>query len=570
MGIGAAIFESAGKRTEHYVPGVYSCSYNVTSPSGVSAGNLCILGSSTGGKPDTLLEFGSLADAKNILGSGNLLEAVAYAFNGSNDYVPQRVYAMRVNQGEQSSITLKSGDADVIKIKSSDYSVLTNQLKIKIENGTAKDSKKITLAFKDNINSIDNIVKPSLSIMTACNDSTVTITSAGIQLKGTDDEGEDVSENFNFEDFPTINSLVARINETSYFAAVAIDSDDNAKTNELDALSPTTIDEQIQLFSNVSALIESLKSLENIGDVEFIGLSRQVPDNIPYTYFVGGATSTATIQDWNNALEVLKTEDIQIIATPSTDNDVQALIANHCTEMNTTVNRKGRTCWLGGVLNETDDKAISKANGFNNKLVSYVTDCPIVNNPLTGATETINGAMHACMFAGMESAMAVNMPLTNKKVKVLGYAKKRTITNLEKLIKAGICVSNPSPDDPTSYIVIRALTTYQGDDLISNERSMVREDLYMNRDLRNRFASTIGQPNNISKSDILATLNDAAKDWADSGYIVPSDDNENVWNKSVRINRDKIYITYSRYLTAPTNFIFITATNHIYTSTVEV
>ena len=238
--------------------------------------------------------------------------------------------------------------------------------------------------------------------------------------------------------------------------------------------------------------------------------------------------------------------------------------------MSSTVNRKERTCILGAPLNETDDAAIAKAIGFNNKLVTYVIDTVTTANPLTGATEEINGAMLGCALAGMESAMSVNQPLTNKTIKVLGFAKKRTITNMEKLIKAGILVCNPSPDNVTNYVVIRALTTFQGDDLISNEMSMVREDLYMNRDLRNRFGSSIGQPNNISVSSILATLNNAAKEWADSGYIVPSDSNENVWNKSVRVNGDKIYITYSRYLTAPTNFIFITATNHIYTSTVEV
>jgi hypothetical protein len=43
MGVGPAIFESAGQRSEHYVPGVYGRSFNVSSPSGISAGNLCIL-----------------------------------------------------------------------------------------------------------------------------------------------------------------------------------------------------------------------------------------------------------------------------------------------------------------------------------------------------------------------------------------------------------------------------------------------------------------------------------------------------------------------------------------------
>ena len=570
MGISAAIFESAGKRTEHYVPGVYSRSYNVTSPSGVSAGNLCILGSSNNGKPLELLEFGSVAEAKNTLGSGNLLEAVAYAFNGSNDYIPQRVYAMRVNGGIQSSLTLKANSTDMLKLKAWDYSASTNQLKIKIEGGTDSNSKKISVNYKDNTITVDNVVKPSLSVIGTCTNPTVTVNADSIVFGGEDDEGQSISETISFADFPTITELVSRINETSDFVAVAVDSDESAKSAELDTVSSTSISSQVTLYSNLSAFINALESIEYIDSVEKLSTERQVPENIAYTYFTGGTSTTATTEDWNSALEVLETEDIQIIATPCTDDDIQTLIANHCTSMSSTVNRKERTCILGGALNETDEKAITKAGGFNNKLVSYVTDNVICSNPITGTQETVNGAILACMLAGMESAMAVNMPLTNKTLKVLGFSKKRTISNMEKLLKAGILVCNPNPDDVTNFVVIRALTTYQSADLINNERSMVREDLYMNRDLRNRFASAIGQPNNVKTSVILATLNDAAKEWADSGYIVPSDGNENVWNKSVTINGDKIYITYSRYLTAPTNFIFITATNHIYTSTVEV
>lgn len=570
MGVSAAIFESAGKRTEHYVPGVYSRSHNVTSPSGVSAGNLCILGSSTGGKPFSLLEFGSVADAKNVLGSGELVNAIAYAFNGSNDYVPQRVYAMRINQGTQASLMLANGSTNIMKLNAWDYSAATNQLKLKIENGAVANSKKVTVIFKDSTVEVDNIVKASLQVIGTCTDPTVTVNNTGIILAGTDDDGGEVKETINFEDFPTINEVVEKINDTDYFTATSLDADENALSSNLDTATSTDISVATKLYSNAIALKNALEGIEYIESVEMQGDSKIVPENISLTYFSGGESKTASILDWRTALEMLETENIQIIATPSTDEDAQVLIANHCVSMSTTVNRKERTCFLGGALNETDEAAIAKAIGFNNKLVSYVTDTVVTANPITGATETINGAMLSCMLAGMESAMAVNQPLTNKKIKVLGFAKKRTITNMEKLIKAGVVVCNPSPDDVTNYVVIRALTTYQSDDLISNERSMVREDLYMNRDLRNRFASSIGNPGNIPVSAILTTLNDAAKEWASAGYIIPSDSNENVWNKSVKVNGDKIYITYSRYLTAPTNFIFITATNHVYTSTLEV
>ena len=78
MGVSPAIFESAGQRSEHYVPGVYGRSFNVSSPSGISAGNLCIMGKSNGGEPYKMLEFGSLADAKQALVGGELLDAIAY------------------------------------------------------------------------------------------------------------------------------------------------------------------------------------------------------------------------------------------------------------------------------------------------------------------------------------------------------------------------------------------------------------------------------------------------------------------------------------------------------------
>jgi hypothetical protein len=215
-----------------------------------------------------------------------------------------------------------------------------------------------------------------------------------------------------------------------------------------------------------------------------------------------------------------------------------------------------------------DDAAIEEAQSLNNRLVSFCCDNPIKVNLISGDTETLSGAMLGVILAAMESSMSPNTPLTFKSLNVLGFAKIRNVDNITTLIKAGILVCNSNPENLSDYICIRALTTYQGDDLINNERSMVREDLFMNRDLRQQFKPVIGSAG-ISTNAAIQTLKDRAKEWALNGYIVPSDSNENVWDILVRISGDKVYITYSRYLTAPVNFVFITAINHIYTSTVE-
>ena len=572
MGVSAAVFESAGKRTEHYVPGSYSRQHNVSSPGRISAGNLCILGEAQGGKPLELLEFGALSEAKLVLGSGSLLEAVAYAFNGSREYVPQKVFALRVNGGTQASLTMKSGNIDLLKVKSWDYGSHTNQLKMWVKNGSKTGSKVITTVYKDESSTTDDIIQPSINIVYTGTGSnpTVTIGVDSISLNHVVNAQTETIEIL-FEEYSTLATLVARINDTTLFNATVVDSNSQAASANLDTVTNADVSSQVTFFSNFAAFVAALKVNEYVDSIEILDNSTRLMPNTTnvYTYFTGGTTSSAKVADYISALEVIETEDIQIIATPSSDSSVQVLIANHCVQMGSTVNRKERTCFLGGAVDESEDDAISKAIAFNSELVSYVTDNARCTNPLTGNTETVSGAMLAVMLAGMESGMAVNEPLTNKTLNVLGFTKHRTITSMEKLIKKGVLVCNYDPEDVTRFVCIRAMTTYQQSDLIYNERSMVREALLMNRELRSQFKPTIGNVGTLGINDITAILTGIAKQWASKGYIVPSDSNENVWNVVVRIDGDKIYLTYSRCLAAPINFVFITATNHVYTNTIE-
>ena len=580
MGVSPAIFESAGQRSEHYVPGTYSRSMNISSPTGISAGNLCVLGKSNGGEPYKMLEFGSLAEAQNVLKGGELLDAVAHAFSASNTYIPQKVYAMRVNNASQSSITLQSGATDIMSVKSWDWGLHCNQLKMLIADGTINNSKKVSVAYKDSTETIDNIINAALSLQYLGEGSgpTVSITADSINLlaftveEGSESDPVPTDElTVSFNDFDTLESLATRINDSDAWSVDILGNNTELKSVKLDTVTNLSVGETgITLYANFDAFYTALSSLSYIGSVELLVPStRVVPDNTDaYLYFTGGSNGSYTVTQWQSALTALETEDVQIIATPSTDVDIHALISSHCTTMSNIINRKERTCILGGIVGMTDEAAIAEAQGLNNRLVSFCCDNPIKVNLITGETETLSGAMLGVMLAAMESAMSPNTPLTFKQLNVLGFTKIRNITNITKLIKAGIMVCNPNPENLTEYICIRALTTFKGDDLINNERSMVREDLFMNRDLRAQFKPVIGTAG-ISANAAIQTLVNRAKEWALNGYIVPSDNNENVWDIKVRVDGDKVYITYSRYLTAPVNFVFITAINHIYTSTVE-
>lgn len=568
MGIGAAVFESAGKRSTHYVPGVYTRNRSISNPSGISSGNLCIIGQSAGGEPFKLLSFSSVEEAKETLVSGNLLKAITYAFNCPSDgLVPSVIYAMRINNASNSSITLKDDSGvDTLKISSSIYGSQANQIKIYIAAGTSK-GKKLTLEYNDESYSEDNIERQSFSVANVGDLSqSLVIANSKVTLKWTPEGGEEKTLALDFDSYPTISELVGAINNTGVFSAEVLDSRISASSYELDEASYSSITETTTLYSNGAAQKEFIESVSFVKECTVI--SNHSLANVSGEYFTGGDSAEATTATLSEALSVLETEDIQIIATPETDISAAVAISEHCTSMSNVNNRKERTCFLGGSVGMTDDTAIENAKLLNSALASYVVDNCKVLNPLTSTVETISGAMVGCILAAMESAVAVNVPLTKKALSVLSVTKKRTISNMNTLIQNGIMVVNPDPENTSKIVCIRGLTTYQDDDLINCERSMTREALFMARDLRQKNSGKIGDVSSGSSlSDVVQTLRDAGREWASKGYIIPSG-SENVWDIKASIDGDKIILDYSVYLAAPVNFIFITANNHVYSASV--
>jgi hypothetical protein len=160
--------------------------------------------------------------------------------------------------------------------------------------------------------------------------------------------------------------------------------------------------------------------------------------------------------------------------------------------------------------------------------------------------------------------MGMATPLTNKQLKVNSFGKKHRTSELNRMIQNGImpCGIN----DLGLLVVIRAMTTYQDDNLGLNERSCVREALFMDRDLRMAYSRRTGTSSEPSVSEILSVLINKAKDWYVKGYVTKSDGGELVFNYKVRFDGDKTYLEYDKYIRAPNNFTFITSNNMIYSS----
>jgi hypothetical protein len=721
MGVGPAVFQSAGQRSEHYVPGAYSRSAAIGGGGGISAGNGVILGKSTMGAPRTLNVFSTVQEAKDVLGDGELLKAVAHAFNPSPDYAPQAIRAMVVNGNTQASRIMKAGGVEILKVKSAAYGSPANQLKTRLSAGTNAGTKKAVFEMGENSQTIDNIGRKSISLQYTGDGSAavLAVNNTGLSVEVTRNDGVPTLDidGFNglrvgeakefdvhatnptgtvidvvadiilggadkpllkleyrdpeagntwvevdtdapfrgpngfslqtgtlrfrltplagaegsvlayslklrqvlsgvitnnviasttaghmeiaaagqpysgynipaydsnsgslflaFEDFPTIETLTARLNAAGEFAAVQLETESNIPSAELDAVTALNIKDEAQtLKSDLYALIHALENgvYAGAGNVEKItGSPNVMPDNdSDDVYFEGASAGTYTVQDWADTLSALEAENIQIISTPSTDQAVHALISNHCTAMSNVVNRKERTAFAGGPVGETLARAIERAAQLNSKYVSYVFPAINANSPLSGAPEDLPASYLACKLLGMECAVAVNEPLTWKNVSVNKFLIKLKTTEMEKLIQGGVLCGGVTDDNRLA--VIRAMTTYQGYQLQLVERSMVREDLYMNRDIRDRYSKGVRRPGVDKGGAAEGTLLGAASEWRGAGLIVPDDGGNNVWGVITRKSGDKTYITFNRNLTAPQNFFFITANNYVYESktTVEV
>ena len=184
-------------------------------------------------------------------------------------------------------------------------------------------------------------------------------------------------------------------------------------------------------------------------------------------------------------------------------------------------------------------------------------------NPNLGVTE-YSAAMYACKLLGMETALAINEPVTNKQVSVLGWGKVLTKSEIESLIFAGVTVGAKSDDG--LFVTVRGVTTWQSSELQRCERSMVREAQYMARDFRNAVKGDVGRPANlVGPGTINSILSAKATQWYNQGLILKAADRPFVWGVVISEVGDALFVEYHVYLTAPRNFIFSTSNLHVLT-----
>ena len=425
----------------------------------LSVGNVvAFVGRSTGGQPNTALAFGSPDEARAVLKSGDLLDAIVKAFDPSAETgAAATIIGVRVNPATQSTLTLKSaGAADVITLTSTDYGLSANGIKVKVEAATNKGLK-LTTQNGNDYYAADDVYRDAFSVVYGGAQATATITINGTTVTLAAPAGSTVAT-IDLASYPTIQQLVDRINVVSGFTAAVLDGNGEQEAlNGLDYVTAQSVKTSYTATANLQAAVDWFNGIGegfvNAARVAGVGAA---PASINWTYLSGGSDGTVTNTEWQNAYTTLQAEDVQYVVPLSSSSAIHAMNDSHCAYMSN-IARMERRGFVGGASSATDDAAIAAAKALNSDRTAYVHLGYYDYND-AGKLVLFEPYMLAAMIAGAFAGVNPGTPLTNKSLKVRGLERKlRNPTDTDKLIRGGVlCVE----EKPNGYRVVKSISTW--------------------------------------------------------------------------------------------------------------
>lgn len=420
---------------------------------------LAVVGAATGGKPNTALRFGSPSEARAVLRSGEMLDAVERAFAASTQTgSPSEVVAVRVNPATQASLTLKDGNGnDVITLTSTDYGLWNNQIKVKVEAGSAT-GKKITTQVANDYFVGDDLARNAFTLRYsgAALSAVVTITNTVVTLQAP--SGNDVAS-IALSAFETVQQLVDRINAVAGFTATVLDG--NGATAALNGLDHVTSQDvktaDFTVTANLAAAVDWINSTaEGFVTAARTANGGAVPASLAYTYLSGGSDGTITNTEWTGAFTTLQGEDVQWVVPVSSSGAIHAMADAHAIYM-ANVARQERRAIVGTALGTTDAAAIAAAKALNSDRTGLV-HVGFYDYDAAGTLKLFAPYVLAAMVAGAFAGSNPGTPLTNKSLRVRGLERNvRNPTDTDALIKGGVlCVEST----PTGYRIVKSISTW--------------------------------------------------------------------------------------------------------------
>ena len=465
-----------------------------------AANTIGVIGTALGGVPRTVTDISSPEEARQQLRGGLLRSVIELMYDPSAD-VPgaSRIKYYRLNQAVQAQLNLQdSVPANVILVKSKDYGVWTNQIRIKVENGTIS-GKKVTIndVLNTEVFEVGDDLGDIFTIqyVGAKFDAQMIVTKTGdnatnlklqTKLSGAGDPWvTELDLELTMASVSTLGLLCSYLDALSDYTC-AIKGDQNMPTAYLDAHAGQAIKSAAYTHkANIGAIVHWINTNSQLVTASRVASAVNAPANVAYTFLAGGSEGAAVVNnDWQTALDAFTTHEVNLMFVCSEDATVHAMALAHCRSESGVTKRHERLCVLGGAAGETVAQAIARAQALNDQRAALVYPGIKRRNLTTGVVDSLSPMYAAALVCGLAAGVTPETPLTFKSVRVSGLEKTLTLTEIEQLLDKGVMPLEAVPSDGV-FRIVQGITTYLKDaNVIWRKVAGVRIADFLNNNIR--------------------------------------------------------------------------------------
>lgn len=463
------------------------------------------------------------------------------------------------------------------EIVSKDWGRETNKIQVKIEDGTIKHSKKVTVydANTDNYETFDNLgMAFTIKYTGDQNYAAISIITDGagnaIKLQtyiGEDEPGAivDLDIDLNKSTYKSIRSLVKYLQGfENYVIEYSNYCNQMCTVNDLDYVMKQSI--KTEEFSVTNVMADIKNKLENGSDLIQVGTIYNFEigavENIPFTALSGGTIGRVP-NTWVKFYDMLAAYPIQYIVPLTGDDYLITECQEHVTNMSSTTFGKERRMMCGTSVGVSVEEAIQKARALASDRVQLIYPGFYDLNE-DNVQELYPSYILAAQFAGRCAFLPDGETATKDVFKMSKLEREMDVqSDIPSLLAAGVVTFqfNISEDAySASYIsCVQDITTSQESDILRTERAVGVIADHLNRDIKSAIDNMlVGRKTPVGLlQTIKNTVVTVLENKVNKEQVIVAYKDVNVYKQG-----QTVYIEYSAAPTEPTNFVFISG--HFY------
>lgn len=482
---------------------------------------------------------------------------------GSDTPGASLVYLLPVNPATRATKTLSG----VLRLDSYLYGLPANQVKVKVAAGTT--GKKITVGYGTNEEVFDNLTKSSFQIQYTGAGSAATMTidvSAATHLLTTVCTGA-TADNLSLDllAYDTIQELVDAIAATGKYTVTVLAENPNDSTMQLDTVTTQNIrTAAYTATSDLQAIVDALAGSGYVQATRVVDAGAVPANTAAFEYLSGGGNGVTTTADWQEALDLLKTMDTNILLALTSDASLHSMVESHCSLMSGPDGKLERRGFVGGALqNWAAEANRTTAIGVLKAAIKLLNSDRLMHACLgskhydpNGKTKLYPAYITAAMYAGIAAGGFPIQPLTRKYLRCLGLEVELRSEEVRELINANGAPPMPDLVHGAGFVISRQVTTWGKDvDLYRIEYSVGQGADYIAREVRKRHEDLVGKPGTADLDQTALNVTNAVLEQALREGIVRSYDKKKTM---LRVEGTVRYIDYSAEPILPANWFFST------------